>query len=78
LDAAHLTRPFRRMLRTTPSELVRRQEERGDAFVASNSDLALGKLSLRFSAFRFLDCPNTRPSGETIEAWDVHPYEVCP
>jgi len=35
-DAAHLARTCRRMLGTTPSELVRRREARGDAFVPSN------------------------------------------
>ena len=35
-DAAHLTRTCRRMLGTTPSELVRRREARGEVFVASD------------------------------------------
>jgi len=34
-DAAHLTRTCRRMLGSTPSELVRRREDRGEAFVPS-------------------------------------------
>jgi AraC-like DNA-binding protein len=34
-DAAHLTRTCRRMLGTTPSELIRRREARGEAFVPS-------------------------------------------
>lgn len=34
-DAAHLTRTCRRMLGTTPSELVRSREARGEAFVSS-------------------------------------------
>lgn len=34
-DAAHLTRTFRRMLGTTPSELIRRREEGREAFVQS-------------------------------------------
>lgn len=34
-DAAHLTRTCRRMLGTTPSELLRRRETRGEAFVPS-------------------------------------------
>ena len=35
-DAAHLTRTCRRMLGTTPSELVRRREARGEVFVPSD------------------------------------------
>jgi AraC-like DNA-binding protein len=35
-DAAHLTRTCRRMLGTTPSELVSRRGVRGEAFVPSN------------------------------------------
>jgi AraC-like DNA-binding protein len=34
-DAAHLTRTCRRMLGTTPGELVRRRDARGEAFVPS-------------------------------------------